>query len=121
MTKPIQLFGLTQCSTCVKARQWLQDRDVPAEFTDYRAQPLPPADLVKWSSELGGWEKLVNRASMTWRNLPDARKSPASDAEWLALIAEFPALVRRPLALWPDGAVTVGFTEKKYLERLGTA
>ena len=114
----VTLYGLTRCSTCIKARQWLEAQGAEASFTDYRDQPLDPESLVQWSGKLGGWEKLVNRASMTWRNLPDTRKSPASDAEWLALIAEFPALVRRPLAVWPDGAVTVGFTEKKYLERL---
>ena len=114
----VSLYGLARCSTCVKARQWLEAQGVDVVFTDYRDSPLPPESLVKWSRELGGWEKLVNRASMTWRNLPDARKSPESDAAWQALIAEFPALVRRPLAKWPDGSVTVGFTEKKYLERL---
>lgn len=114
----ITLYGLTKCSTCVKARQWLEARGVEAAFVDYRDHPLPPASLAQWAGELGGWEKLVNRASMTWRNLPEERKTPESDAAWQALIAEFPALVRRPLAVWPDAAVTVGFTEKKYLERL---
>ena len=115
---PVALHGLAKCSTCVKARDWLAGQGVPAQFTDYREQPLPAESLVQYSRELGGWEKLVNRASMTWRNLPDARKTPADDAQWLALIAEYAALVRRPLALWPDGVVTVGFSEKKYLERL---
>lgn len=117
--KTITLYGLTKCSTCLKARKWLEDQGVDASFIDYRDQPLAADDLVQWSQELGGWEKLVNRASMTWRNLPDERKTASSDEQWLALIAEFPALVRRPLAVWPDGAVTVGFSEKKYLERLG--
>jgi len=119
MNSPIALYGLAKCSTCVKARQWLTEQGADAAFTDYREHPLPPERLAQWSRELGGWEKLVNRASMTWRNLPAERKLPASDDEWLALIAEFPALVRRPLAIWPDGAVTVGFSEKKYRERLG--
>jgi len=114
----LTLYGLTKCSTCVKARQWLETQGVDAGFVDYRDHPLQAEDLARWSGELGGWEKLVNRASMTWRNLPEERKTPASDAEWLALIAELPALVRRPLAVWPDGSVTVGFTEKKYRERL---
>jgi len=118
VSREIALHGLAKCSTCVKARNWLQEQGVQATFSDYRDHPLKPDDLVSWSRELGGWEKLVNRASMTWRNLPDERKAPASDAEWQALIAEFPALVRRPLAIWPDGSVTVGFTEKKFLERL---
>lgn len=114
----VSLYGLAKCSTCIKARQWLESQGVDAAFTDYRDEPLPPQLLQQWSTELGGWEKLVNRASMTWRNLPELRKSPASDTEWLALIAEYPALVRRPLAVWADGSVSVGFTEKKYLERL---
>lgn len=118
ISKAPTLYGLAKCSTCVKARQWLQGRGVEAAFVDYRDHPLPGESLQQWSHDLGGWEKLVNRASMTWRNLPEARKTPASDDEWLALIAEFPALVRRPLAVWPDGGVTVGFSEKKYLERL---
>lgn len=119
MTSPIVLHGLAKCSTCAKARQWLEARGAMVEFADYRDHPLEPGRLKEWSGTLGGWEKLVNRASMTWRNLPEDRKSPASDAQWLALIAEFPALVRRPLAVWPDGHVTVGFTEKKFAERLG--
>ncbi|HZH57687.1 Spx/MgsR family RNA polymerase-binding regulatory protein [Yanghanlia caeni] len=115
---PLSMYGLAKCSTCVKAQQWLQQRGVQVGFTDYREHPLPSDALLTYSRALGGWEKLVNRASMTWRNLPDARKNPGSDDEWLALIAEFPALVRRPLVLWPDGTVTTGFTEKKFLERL---
>ena len=114
----VSVYGLARCSTCINARQWLEGQGVEASFTDYRDHPLPAESLTRWSRELGGWEKLVNRASMTWRNLPEARKAPASDDEWLALVAEFPALVRRPLVVWPDGAVTAGFTEKKYLERL---
>ncbi len=119
MTIHIVLHGLAKCSTCVKARQWLQAQGATAEFIDYREHPLDADRLKQWSTELGGWEKLVNRASMTWRNLPEERKSPVSDAQWLALVAEFPALVRRPLTIWPDGRVTVGFTEKKFAECLG--
>lgn len=115
----ISLYGLARCSTCVKARQWLEGRGATVLFTDYRDHPLPPEDLARWAAGIGGWEKLVNRASMTWRNLPEDRKSPAGEAEWLQLIAEHPALVRRPLVVWPDGTVTTGFTEKKFAERLG--
>jgi len=114
----ISLYGLNRCSTCVKARKWLEEQGVNVSFTDYRDEPLPAESLARWSRELGGWKKLVNRASMTWRNLPEQRKTPASDDEWLQLIAEYPTLVRRPLAIWPDRSVTVGFSEKKYQEKL---
>jgi len=77
-----------------------------------------PADTLKaWSEKVGGWEKLVNRTSMTWRNLPEDRKTAHTDAQWSKLIAEYPALVRRPVTVTPDGEVTVGFSEKRYGER----
>jgi Spx/MgsR family transcriptional regulator len=111
------LYGLKQCSTCAKARTWLDEHGVKHAFVDYRDQPVPAATLKSWADQLGGWEKLVNRTSMTWRALPEARKAAASDAEWQALIAEYPALVRRPVTVTPDGAVSVGFSEKRYGER----
>ncbi|HWK69725.1 MAG TPA: Spx/MgsR family RNA polymerase-binding regulatory protein [Burkholderiaceae bacterium] len=112
----VQLYGLKNCSTCVKAMRWLEQQGVAYEFSDYRDKPLAPAALRAWAAELGGWEKLVNRASMTWRNLPQESKSPASDDEWLALVARFPALIRRPLAIDAAGRASVGFSEKKYGE-----
>ena len=111
------LYGLKQCSTCVKAREWLKAHGVEHDFVDYRDTPVAPATLKAWAESLGGWEKLVNRASMTWRNLDDSRKTPADDAAWLALIAEFPAIVRRPVAVAANGEVGVGFNEKRYTER----
>lgn len=117
--KPIQLYGLKRCSTCVKAMKWLDDAGQAYEFSDYRDEPVAPAMLSEWKDQLGGWEKLVNRASMTWRNLPDARKSPQDDTQWLALIGEYPALVKRPVRVEADGRVSVGFNAKKYDELKG--
>ncbi|MCC2596399.1 Spx/MgsR family RNA polymerase-binding regulatory protein [Pusillimonas sp. MFBS29] len=112
----VQLYGLKKCSTCIKAVKWLEQAGIGFEFIDYRDHPVAPGRLAEWSRELGGWVKLVNRASMTWRNLPDERKNPDTDEQWLALIAEYPALVRRPVTVTADGSVHVGFSEKKYGE-----
>ncbi len=112
----VQLYGLKKCSTCVKATNWLQEHQLAFVFTDYRDHPIAAQRLKTWAAELGGWEKLVNRASMTWRNLPDERKTPSSEQQWLALVAEFPALIKRPLAVTPGGGVSAGFSEKKYAE-----
>lgn len=115
----LKLYGLAKCSTCIKARAWLDEKGIAHQFQDYRDVPIPAASLKSWAQELGGWEKLVNRASMTWRNLDESLKSPGSDKEWLSLIAQYPALIRRPLAVFPDASVTVGFNEKRYAEKLG--
>jgi Spx/MgsR family transcriptional regulator len=114
----LTLYGLKNCSTCVKALGWLTQHGHDASFVDYRANPVAPERLSQWAEQLGGWEKLVNRASMTWRNLAEERKSPGRAQEWLDLIAEFPTLVRRPVMIANDDRVMVGFSEKKYMEFL---
>ncbi len=108
------LYGLPTCDTCRKARKWLDRFGVPHTFIDYREQRVSAATLKDWSRQLGGWDKLVNRASTTWRTLPDARKSPESDPEWTLLIKEYPALVKRPVVVTEDGVVSVGFSDKAF-------
>ena len=110
----ITLHGLEKCSTCQKARNWLERKTIAHAFVDYREQRVDAATLRQWAKAVGGWETLVNRTGMTWRNLLPARKSPGSDAEWLLLIKEYPELVRRPVAVLNDGSVHLGFTDKLY-------
>ena len=117
----LKIYGLTQCSTCVKARTWFEQKAIAYVFVDYRAQPISEKELVRWAQSLGGFEKLVNRASMTWRQLDSLAKDPQTPAQWLALIAQYPALIRRPLVHYPDDSVTVGFNEKSLAEKLGVA
>jgi len=113
------IYGLEKCSTCQKARKWLDRHGLAHEFVDYRAQRPQPATLKAWAQAAAGWENLVNRSGMTWRNLPPARKAPASDPEWLLLIKEYPALVRRPVVVLDDGGVHFGFTDKLFARLFG--
>ncbi|MEO8804038.1 MAG: Spx/MgsR family RNA polymerase-binding regulatory protein [Rudaea sp.] len=110
----VNLYGLEKCSTCSKARTWLDRHKIEHGFTDYREHRPDAATLKSWAAKVGGWEKLVNRSGMTWRNLTPARKMPGSDAEWLLLIKEYPALVRRPVTVLDDGNVHLGFTDKQF-------
>ena len=110
----ITLYGLDNCGTCDKAKAWLDRHGIAYRFVDYREHPVDPRLLTQWAATLG-WEKLVNRASYTWRGLDEQQKAAASDAEWCALIAQHPALVKRPL-VDREGSVSVGFSEKKFGE-----
>ena len=113
------LYGLENCDTCRKARNWLQRFGIAHEFVDYRAQRPSPETLKEWAQALGGWDALVNRQSTTWRTLPPARKTPASDPEWTLLLREHPALVKRPLVVSDDGAVSAGFSDALFKRRFG--
>jgi len=116
MTK---LYGLDTCDTCRKARNWLARFEIEHQFVDYRTHRISPETLKSWAAQLGGWDKLVNKASTTWRQLPDARKTPHSDPEWTLLIKEYPALVKRPVLVTDDAAVSAGFTDNAFKLRFG--
>jgi Spx/MgsR family transcriptional regulator len=116
----VKVYGLDKCSTCQKARKWLDRSKVGYEFVDYREQRPDAPTLKAWAKAVGGWEALVNRGGMTWRNLPPARKTPGSDPDWLLLIKEYPALVRRPVVVQDDGGVSLGFTDKLFSRLFGS-
>lgn len=109
----LTVYGLSNCSTCRKAMDWLQARGIAHRFIDYRENPVPDDVLLRHAGAIG-WEKLVNRASYTWRGLDESRKTPADDQQWLALVREYPALIRRPLLLLADGSALSGFSEKRW-------
>lgn len=117
----LRVYGIKNCSTCVKALKWLEAQGQTVTFIDYRANPVAPELLQDWAKQLGEWPKLVNRASMTWRNLDESLKTPESDEQWLAIIAQHPTVVRRPVTVKADGSAIAGFNESKMTAFLGLA
>ena len=113
------LYGLDNCDTSKKARNWLQRFAIPHEFIDYRTQRPSPETLKQWAQGVGGWDALINRQSTTWRQLPAARKTPQSDPEWTLLLREHTALVKRPVVVADDGTISVGFSDALFKKRFG--
>ena len=62
---------------------------------------------------------MINKSSTTWRQLPDNRKTPGSDAEWKLLLKEYPQLIRRPVIVTSDGVVSQGFSDNGFKKRFG--
>ena len=115
----LTLYGLSTCGTCRKACNWLDRFGIAYRFVDYRAHPVPAATLKAWAAQLGGWERLVNKGSPTWRNLLPQRRNPGSDPEWTLLLKEYPALVRRPVVVQADGSLSVGFGDHAFKRLFG--
>lgn len=113
------LYGLKNCDTCRKALKWLDRFGVAHDFVDYRDHRPEPDTLVAWAAQLGGFGAMVNRASTTWRQLPEHRKAAASDAEWKLLLREYPQLIRRPVVVTGDGVVSQGFSDNGFKKRFG--
>lgn len=112
----VYMYGLKNCSTCVKAQKWLVGRGVAFQFIDYRDHPIAASLLTAWADHLGGFDKLINRASTPWRGLSDQQKANVQHDHWLALISEHPTLIKRPVLVLDDGQVVLGYSENKYDE-----
>ncbi len=110
----ITLYGLKNCDTCKKARKWLERFGIEYRFVDVRENLPSPEMLNDWQAAVGGWQLLINKSSTTWRQLPDNRKTPGSDAEWRLLLREHPALIKRPLLQLADGRICQGFSDNSY-------
>lgn len=117
-TSGITLYGIPNCDTVKKARAWLSAHGTQTTFHDFKKQGVPEPQLARWL-EAVGWEKLVNRQGTTWRKLGDGEKAGVlDDASARALMLRQPSVIKRPVVEWPDGAVTVGFSEALFAEHL---
>ncbi len=108
------IFGLKRCSTCVKAKKFLETQGYQVEMVDVREQVPSTEQLSQWADALG-WDKLINKASQTWRQLDEASKDLDSDEERITLIQANPSVMKRPLLVYPEG-FKLGFSEKLYQE-----
>ncbi|HXI86832.1 MAG TPA: Spx/MgsR family RNA polymerase-binding regulatory protein [Parvularculaceae bacterium] len=104
----IDVYGLKTCDTCRKALKALEAKRKSAAFHDLRAEGASKAQLEKWA-KAAGWEKLLNKASTTWRSLPDKDKEKIDAKKALALMAAHPTLVKRPV-IEANGKTFVGWS-----------
>ncbi|MBI3186513.1 MAG: ArsC family reductase [Gammaproteobacteria bacterium] len=106
------LYGIPNCDTMKKARQWLADHHVEYVFHDYKKQGVPEKELKKWVAQLG-WETLLNQRGTTWRQLDESVKSGINQTIAIKLMLENPSTIKRPV-LDKDGKLVVGFSDESY-------
>lgn len=104
-----------KCSTCQKAKKWLDDHNI--EYTDrHIKEQNPTADELKLWAEKSGIEikKLFNTSGMLYKSMNLKEKLPRmTDEEKYRLLATDGMLVKRPLIV--DGnAVLTGFREAEW-------
>lgn len=108
------MYGIKNCDTIKKARKFLETNKIEYEFHDFREDGLNPIQLRSWIKELG-WEKLINKRSTTWRNLPDETKENMDEILAIAVAEDQPTIIKRPVLELED-KVLVGFSEKTYAD-----
>ena len=100
----ITLYGIPNCDTVRKARDWLTERGLAYTFHDYKKAGADPVKLAEWC-RVAGWGKVLNRAGTTFRKLPDAEKLGLDQAKAIELMAANPSSIKRPLVEHPGGVL----------------
>ncbi len=110
----MKLYGIPNCNTVKKARTWLDDHGITYEFHDFKKQGLDQSTVSTWLSQKP-WDKLVNRAGMTWRNLSDAEKTAVTDEKSACdLMLQKTSVIKRPILVKDDSIIALGFDEATY-------
>lgn len=108
------MYGITNCDTIRKARVWLEGHDVSYRFHDYRAEGIEAGRLDGWVGKVG-WEKLLNKGSMTFRELSESDKQGLDEKKAKALMLAKPTMIKRPVLEVGD-RILVGFKPEVYEE-----
>jgi arsenate reductase len=115
----ITIYGIKNCDTMKKARDWLDAHKVEYAFHDYKAAGIDKSVLEGWVKKVG-WEVLLNRAGTTFKKLPEDKKVNLDEVKAIALMVEQPSMIKRPV-LDLGGELLVGFKPERYDEAVRTA
>ena len=108
-----------KCTTCQKARKWLDENNIEYEFRDIKLENPSLEELTAWYKLSGlPLRKFFNTSGLLYKSMELKAKLPnMTDEEMLALLATDGMLVKRPLAVGDD-FVLVGFKEAEWVEKL---
>ena len=108
-----------KCTTCQKARKWLDESNIEYEFRDIKTENPTLKELTSWYKMSGlPLRKFFNTSGLLYQSMELKAKLPnMTDEEMLALLATDGMLVKRPLAIGDD-FVLVGFKEAEWVEKL---
>lgn len=109
-----KIYGIKNCDTMKKAFDWLKSNGVAYDFHDYRAEGVDAGTLRDWCRRVG-WEKVLNKASTTFKELPDADKTNLDEEKAIALMAREPTVIKRPVLVVGE-TVMNGFKPAVYEE-----
>ena len=112
----IRIYGIKNCDTMKKAMAWLDAQGLAYEFIDYKKAHVAESHLAGWNRRTG-WKTLLNTRGLMWKKLSEAERADVGEAKALALMACYPALIKRPV-LDTGKKLLVGFDPETYAREL---
>ena len=111
----IKFICYHKCTTCQKAKKWLDDNGIEYELRDIKQHNPCAEELSQWYKISGQpLKKFFNTSGLLYKSMELKNKLPSmSDDEMLSLLATDGMLVKRPLLICDD-AVFIGFKEQEW-------
>ena len=115
----IKFICYPKCTTCQKAKKWLDDNKIEYELRDIKEDNPSLEELTAWYKMSGlPLKKLFNTSGLLYKSMELKDKLPTmAEEEQLKLLATDGMLVKRPLVIGED-YVLVGFKESEWSEKL---
>ncbi len=109
----MDIYGIKNCNTVKKALDWLKENHIDFEFHDFKKEGIAADKLQDWSSKVG-YEKLLNKQGLTWKQLDaETKASITGEKEALQLLQAKNSMIKRPVLEFED-QVVLGFDEGQY-------
>jgi arsenate reductase len=115
----IKFICYPKCTTCQRAKKWLDDNGIKYESRDIKLDNPTLSELTEWYEKSGlPIKKFFNTSGLLYKSLDLKNKLPTmSESEMLELLSTDGMLVKRPLIIG-DSFVLVGFKEAEWEEKL---
>lgn len=115
----IKFICYPKCTTCQKAKKWLDDNKIEYELRDIKEENPTLEELTAWYKQSGlPLKKFFNTSGLLYKSMKLKDKLPTmTEEEQLKLLATDGMLVKRPLVIGED-FVLVGFKESEWSEKL---
>lgn len=115
----IKFICYPKCTTCQKAKKWLDDNKIEYELRDIKLDNPTLDELTEWYKKSGlPLKRFFNTSGLLYKSLDLKNKlSQMTEDEMLKLLATDGMLVKRPLLI-DDDLVLVGFKEAEWSIKL---
>ena len=111
----IKFICYPKCTTCQKAKKWLDDNKIEYELRDIKEDNPTLEELTAWYKQSGlPLKKFFNTSGLLYKSMGLKDKLPTmSEEEQLKLLATDGMLVKRPIVIG-KGFALVGFKESEW-------
>ena len=115
----VKVYGIKNCNTMKKAFEFLSEKGVDYEFFDYKKQK-PTKELLESFLSKTDLDSLINRKGTTFKKQDEETKEALNNtSKALDILIANSSMIKRPVILYPNGALTLGFDPEAISQNIG--